>query len=600
MATLDKAEQLEERLVMAAGQQGVSATLRLTTESSKRLARGAGSVMLGTGKLVWGVGAGTQRALSESLRDMAEGIRERAHEKEWGSEVPLEEFAESVEGKREVLELEDNELVEEVRQELRKHRVTFAVEQDDQERFYLHVRGNDANLIAHALDRAQERLDALRTRDEPTQDRDDADRDEPEQAQDTPDREGRQRTTPEQDSPEEPRFTTRSFEGEGWKSSTVEKSAALNIIGRIPADEEIPGRGLTEDMLSPLKDVRGWIGQDPDVDQAIAEKFPDLMTPEQLAVARSHDGPTPEQPEAPSPEEEVLTAREEAELAQRRDDPVQAMNAAEDRVQKRVLRDQYAETSGDFGPADELDRETAVRAAGVNFGNEWERYTAGRFYDEPTNIYAHSAGTRIAAAEPTIALSTAHSGAGTPTPDGGGVRLDAQGQFSVLDGHNIETITPQAAAERLGVSSEELERAVTAATAGLTSAQGYGERAETLDMQERLEEELSMPDPVAEAEIRHEHANDPTLGTLPDGYESISDEDARQRGPEHAQRQPERTERRGRGDAPRRTGLDSREQSKATIRDKISAVADRLQRTAGRDAPTQVRGLDAHRKGPTR
>ena len=597
MATLDKAEQLEERLVISSAQQGVSASLRLTAESSKRLAQGTGSVVAGTGKLVWGAGAATQRGLSESLREMADGIRERAHEKKWGSEVPLEDFTETVDGKREVLELEDNELVEEVRQELRKHNVTFAVEHDDQDRYYLHVRGNDATLIAHALDRAQERLDTLRTRDEPTQDRDEPAQ---EQAQDTPDREGRQRTTPEKDSPREPYFTTTRFEGEGWASGTVEKSVALKILGAIPADEEIPGRGLTDDMLSPLKDVREWIGQDPDVDQAIAEKFPDLMTPEQLAVARSHDGPTPEQPKVPTPEEKALTAREEAELAQRSADHVQAMNAAEDRVQKPVLREQLAETSGDFGLADELDRETAVRAAGVNFGNEWERYTAGRFYDEPTNIYAHSAGTTIAAAEPTIALATSHSGAATPTPDEGGVRLDAHGQFSVLDGHNIETITPQAAAERLGVSSEELDRAVSAATAGLTSAQRYGERAETLDIQESLEEELAMPDPVAEAEIRHEHANDPTRATLPDGYESIPDEDARQRGPEHAPRQPERTEGRGRGDAPRRTELDSREQSKATIRDKISAVADRLQRTAGRDAPTQVLGLDAHRKGPTR
>ena len=201
----------------------------------------------------------------------------------------------------------------------------------------------------------------------------------------------------------------------------------------------------------------------PDVDQAIAEKFPDLMTPEQLAVARSHDGPTPEQPKVPTPEEKALTAREEAELAQRRD-WAEEMNAVEDRVQKPVLREQLAETSRDFGPADELDRET-----------------------------------------------------------------------------------------------------------------------------------------------------------LPDGYESITEENARQRGPEPAptgrepreqerpargrsddHRQPERSEGRGRGDAPRRTELDSREQSKATIRDKISAVADRLQRTAGRDAPTQVLGLDAHRKGPTR
>lgn len=327
MATLDKAEQLEERLVMGAAQQGVSGSLRLTAESSKRLAQGTGSVMLGTGKLVWGVGADAQRAFSESLREMADGIRERAHEKKWGSEVPLEEFAETVDGKREVLELEDNELVEEVRQELRKHNVTFAVEQDDQERFYLHVRGNDANLIAHALDRAQERLDALRTRDEPTQEKDGLDRDEAqEQSHDTPDRDERR---------------TASIEDE-------------------------------------------------------------------------------------------LTAHEEAELNRR-----------------------------------------------------------------------------------------------TTGPDG----------------------------------------------------------------RERPRE------------------------SLPEGYESVTDEGARQPAPtgreprEHERpakgrnenhRQPERTEGRSRGDAPRRTGLDSREQSKATIRDKISAVADRLQSAAGRDAPTHVRGLDAHKKGPTR
>ena len=198
------------------------------------------------------------------------------------------------------------------------------------------------------------------------------------------------------------------------------------------------------------------------MDQAIAEKFPDLMTPEQLAVARSHDGRPRSSLQFP-PRGESPHRPREAELAQRRD-WAEEMNAVEDRVQKPVLREQLAETSRDFGPADELDRET-----------------------------------------------------------------------------------------------------------------------------------------------------------LPDGYESITEENARQRGPEPAptgrepreqerpargrsddHRQPERSEGRGRGDAPRRTELDSREQSKATIRDKISAVADRLQRTAGRDAPTQVLGLDAHRKGPTR
>lgn len=170
MATLEKAEQLEERLVMSSTQEGVQATLRLTTESTKRLVQSTGSVMKGAGHVAWGAGVAAQRGISDSLREMAEGIRERAHEKKWGSEIPLEDFAETVDGKREVVSLEDNELVEEVRQELRKHNVTFAVEQDDQDRFYLHVRGNDANLIAHAIDRAQERLDARRLEQEPTLD----------------------------------------------------------------------------------------------------------------------------------------------------------------------------------------------------------------------------------------------------------------------------------------------------------------------------------------------------------------------------------------------------------------------------------------------
>lgn len=178
MATVEKAEQLEERLVTASTQQGVQATLRLTTEASKKVVEKAGAATKSAGQHIWGVGADAKSALVESLQEMAQGMRDRAHERKWGSEIPLEDFAETVDGKREVVNLEDNELVEEVRQELRKHGVTFAVEQDDQDRFYLHVRGNDANLIAHALDRAQERLDARRLEQEP--DLDD-ERDAPEQ-----------------------------------------------------------------------------------------------------------------------------------------------------------------------------------------------------------------------------------------------------------------------------------------------------------------------------------------------------------------------------------------------------------------------------------
>lgn len=170
MATLEKAEQLEERLVMSSTQQGVQISLRATSDVAKRLTSWSADATKKMGAGMTRTAANGARALSEALQEMAEGIRERAHEKKWGSEIPLEDFAETVDGKREVVSLEDNELVDEVRQELRKHGVTFAVEQDDQDRFYLHVRGNDANLIAHAIDRAQERLDARRLEQEPTVD----------------------------------------------------------------------------------------------------------------------------------------------------------------------------------------------------------------------------------------------------------------------------------------------------------------------------------------------------------------------------------------------------------------------------------------------
>lgn len=370
MATLDRAEQLEERFAMAVTQQGVQAVMKIEEAGLRWSVR--------TARDLPGTTAQALGDFADRIREDAEARRERAHEREFGSEVDLKEFSE-LGGKREVVDIEDDEVLEGVRQELRKHGVTFAVERDDEGNHYLHVRGSDADLIAHALNRVQESLDRERARtpqqepdtpSEPTPERspefqkahqeahayalyvaeqvsdgqsieltdeqieqlttdalrergftpDGARIESPEQP--TPDRGSRTGETPTR----EPRFTTTSFQGEGWESHTVDKAVALGILDKIPADAEIPGRGLTEDMLSPLKDAQGWIGTDPDVDRAIAEKFPDLMTPEQLAVTRAHDGPTPGQADAlagrdNSAEEAELARREEAYLNARKATP---------------------------------------------------------------------------------------------------------------------------------------------------------------------------------------------------------------------------------------------------------------------------------------
>lgn len=534
MATLDKAEQLEERLVMAAGQQGVSATLRLTTETGKRLTRWSGTAVKKTGVGMARTVAYGHQALSESLREMADGIRERAHEKEWGSEVPLEEFAETVEGKREVVALEDDELVEEVRQELRKHRVTFAVEQDDQERFYLHVRGNDANLIAHALDRAQERLDALRTRDEPTQDRDDIDRDEPEQeqTQGTPGAEERQHATPHQDetlSPEEAELSARE-----------EAELERRTNARIDQPDELELNGGERAALAKALNDHG---------DHIISGTDDLDTRERAAELQT--------------------------------DPIYAYNS--DLFDKEIEREEAHIASIQQGAVEQArpfqDLASEVERSGrVDLADPQQRSVVSEALTE--HIDAARDGETV---DPALEQITGRLAGTTQT--------QAPERNAPLE-HNAP-MPPSPEEAKLAQHSERVQEP----NAFVMSNAAQGKR-------------LATPE---------ERANDPALATLPDGYESIADENARQRGPEPAPtgreprdqqrpargrednpRRPERAEGRGRGDAPRRTGLDSREQSKATIRDKISAVADRLQSAAGRDAPTHVRGLDAHKKGPTR
>lgn len=74
----------------------------------------------------------------------------------------------------------------------------------------------------------------------------------------------------------EPTFSVRTFRNEADLSEGRSKEYALNRIERTPAG--------TASTHANLEDIRGWIGKDFDVDQAIVEKFPALFSEEQRAV----------------------------------------------------------------------------------------------------------------------------------------------------------------------------------------------------------------------------------------------------------------------------------------------------------------------------
>lgn len=83
----------------------------------------------------------------------------------------------------------------------------------------------------------------------------------------------------------EGQFPTSSFEGEGWVRGSTSKENALKTIEGIPADTEIPNP-RDASYYGPLSDVQRWGGRDPDVDLAIAEKWPALLSEEQLAAVQ--------------------------------------------------------------------------------------------------------------------------------------------------------------------------------------------------------------------------------------------------------------------------------------------------------------------------
>ncbi|MEL7978376.1 hypothetical protein AAG589_21095 [Isoptericola sp. F-RaC21] len=77
----------------------------------------------------------------------------------------------------------------------------------------------------------------------------------------------------------EPTFQVWEFRNEADTHRQISKTEALAEIDRLPADTrmDVGDRGG-------IHDVKGWVGQDPDVDRAIAAKFPQLLSEEQRAT----------------------------------------------------------------------------------------------------------------------------------------------------------------------------------------------------------------------------------------------------------------------------------------------------------------------------
>lgn len=78
----------------------------------------------------------------------------------------------------------------------------------------------------------------------------------------------------------EPRFGVWAFEKEADVTHWVSKEDALRIIDEIAADAD------TSVDRGGVADIKNWIGTDEDVDRAIAAKFPQIMTDEQLAAVK--------------------------------------------------------------------------------------------------------------------------------------------------------------------------------------------------------------------------------------------------------------------------------------------------------------------------
>ena len=148
MAPIDNGEEKLERVTSeigrAAGQTTVRATARITGDISKKV-------------------------LAESLRAAATSVKwTAAAVQRPGGKVSMKELSElpSKTG-REVLSLDDKDVMRALETNLKKRGVHYAIERekiDGKIQHILHVRGDDSSVVADSLERAAESVDAKRER----------------------------------------------------------------------------------------------------------------------------------------------------------------------------------------------------------------------------------------------------------------------------------------------------------------------------------------------------------------------------------------------------------------------------------------------------
>lgn len=142
MAVIDNGEDQMQRATADVGREGTRAAARLASTSATEL---AGALMNA---------ARTVRAQLDHQRDRGK--------------VSLRRFEDLSGGKqRDLVTLEDKEVVRDLERSLTRRGVTYAIERDTVDgkpQYILHIQGTDANIVADSLERASARIDARRER----------------------------------------------------------------------------------------------------------------------------------------------------------------------------------------------------------------------------------------------------------------------------------------------------------------------------------------------------------------------------------------------------------------------------------------------------
>lgn len=146
--SIEQAEQLGQNATVNATRSGFEVSTRAGSQVGKQTVASTVAAL---------------QAINETLKSHGRG-RKKDDEPKQG-QVSLKEFTRDVDGRREIVGIEDRKLVNEIRTELKRHGVEFAVEHRGSEQTrYFHVRGDDAGIVAHAIERAQERVDGILAR----------------------------------------------------------------------------------------------------------------------------------------------------------------------------------------------------------------------------------------------------------------------------------------------------------------------------------------------------------------------------------------------------------------------------------------------------